>query len=131
RHPRKPGPLATLDLYDGEAIGTSGDYQRYFMLDGKRYCHIIDPRTGYPAQGVQAVTVIAPVGPRAGVLSDVASKPPFLAGTRGWRQAAKDMGISLALLVDEKGEVYLTSAMKQRLTFSPELSPLPILHVVP
>ncbi|MHB9118131.1 MAG: FAD:protein FMN transferase [Burkholderiales bacterium] len=131
RHPRKPGPLATLDLYDGEAIGTSGDYQRYFMLDGKRYCHIIDPRTGYPAQGVQAVTVIAPVGPRAGVLSDVASKPPFLAGTRGWRQAAKDMGISLALLVDEKGEVYLTSAMKQRLTFSPELSPPPILHVVP
>ena len=82
QHPRKPGPLATLELHDGEAIGTSGDYQRYFELDGKRYCHLIDPRTGYPVQGVQAVTVLTH-GTRAGVLSDAASKPLFIAGPDG------------------------------------------------
>ena len=60
QHPRKPGTLATLDLHDGEAIGTSGDYQRYFELDGKRYCHLIDPRTGHPAHGMQSVTVLIP-----------------------------------------------------------------------
>ena len=115
--PRKPGAIASLELRDGEAIGTSGDYQRYFELDGKRYCHIIDPRTGYPAQGVRAVTVLIPKGNHAGTLSDVASKPPFIAGVKGWREAAKAMGVESAMLIDERGEVYLTAAMKKRLEF--------------
>ena len=42
QHPRQPGPLATVELSDGEAIGTSGDYQRFFELDGKRYPHLLD-----------------------------------------------------------------------------------------
>jgi thiamine biosynthesis lipoprotein len=46
QHPRRAGALATVELNDGEAIGTSGDYQRYFELDGKRYPHLLDPRTG-------------------------------------------------------------------------------------
>ena len=117
QHPRKPGPIAMLDLPDGWAIGTSGDYQRYFELDGKRYCHIIDPRTGYPAQGVQAVTVIVPKGSLAGTLSDVASKPAFIAGVKGWRDAVQAMGVENAMLIDEHGEIYLTSSMKKRLDF--------------
>ena len=117
RHPRASGAIAELDLHDGEAIGTSGDYQRYFMLDGKRYCHIIDPRTGYPAQGVQAVTILIPRGGKAGALSDAASKPIFIAGTAGWREAAKNMGIGQAMLIDARGEIYLTAAMKSRLHF--------------
>ena len=117
RHPRKSGAIATLELNDGEAVGTSGDYQRYFDLGGKRYCHIIDPRTGYPAQGVQAATVLIPRGRNAGVLSDVASKPPFIAGKNGWRDAARKMGVETAMLIDDQGEVYLTAAMKKRITF--------------
>ncbi|HUW49887.1 MAG TPA: FAD:protein FMN transferase [Sulfuricella sp.] len=117
QHPRKPGAIASLALHDGEAIGTSGDYQRYFLLDGKRYCHIIDPRTGYPAQGVQAVTVIVPKGSMAGTLSDVASKPAFIAGVKGWRAAVKAMGVENAMLIDEHGEIYLTPSMRKRLDF--------------
>ena len=59
QHPRKAGTLATLDLRDGEAIGTSGDYQRYFEVGGQRYCHLIDPRSGWPASGMQSVTILA------------------------------------------------------------------------
>jgi thiamine biosynthesis lipoprotein len=117
QHPRHAGAIATLDLRDGEAIGTSGDYQRYFMLDGKRYCHIIDPRTGWPVQGVEAVTIVVPPGRLSGALSDAASKPLFISGVKGWREAAKQMGVAQAMLVDDRGEVYVTAAMKKRLTF--------------
>ncbi len=117
QHPRKPGALATLELQDGEAIGTSGDYQRYFEADGKRYCHVIDPRTGQPVPGVQAVTILTH-GVRAGVLSDAASKPLFVSGAAGWRTAAHKMQVNEALLVDNEGLVHLTAAMQKRLEFT-------------
>jgi thiamine biosynthesis lipoprotein len=117
QHPRKPGPLATLELLDGEAIGTSGDYQRYFELNGKRYCHLIDPRSGYPAQGVQAVTILTQ-GEHAGLLSDGPSKPIFIAGTQGWRAAAQQMQVSEALLIDAEGVVHITAALQKRLEFT-------------
>lgn len=117
QHPRKAGPLATLELHDGEAIGTSGDYQRYFEFGGKRYCHLIDPRSGRPVQGMQAVTVLTH-GARAGVLSDATSKPLFVSGTSGWRAAAQKMNLTEALLIDDSGTVHLTAAMQKRLEFT-------------
>ena len=116
QHPRKPGPIATLELNDGEAIGTSGDYQRYFELDGKRYCHIIDPRNGYPVQGVEAVTILTR-GSHAGLLSDAASKPLFIMGVKDWQAAARRMQLDDAMLIDGQGMVHLTEAMQKRLEF--------------
>jgi len=117
QHPRKSGALATLELHDGEAIGTSGDYQRYFMLGSVRNCHLINPRSGYPMQGVQAVTVLTR-GAHAGVLSDVASKPLFIAGVHGWRAAAAQMNLSEAMLVDGQGVVHLTTGLQKRIEFT-------------
>jgi len=121
QHPRKSGALASMDLHDGEAIGTSGDYQRYFMVGNVRYCHLIDPGSGYPVHGVQAVTVLTR-GPQAGVMSDVASKPLFISGTRGWRAKADAMalpdGIPEAMLVDAQGKVHITAALNKRLEFT-------------
>ena len=114
QHPRQPKPMATLDLQSGWAIGTSGDYQRYFEQDGKRYCHIIDPRNGHPAQGTQAVTVLIPPSPQAGVLSDVASKPIFLSAPDLREDAAKATGVEHYLVVDAEGKVTLSASMNQR-----------------
>ena len=122
QHPRKAGPLATLELQDGEAIGTSGDYQRFFEFGGKRYCHLIDPRTGQPQQGVQAVTVLTR-GLHAGVGSDVLSKPLFLAGTAAWVSVAKHMQVGEAMLIDDQGRIHLTAAMQKRLEFTVKQTP--------
>ena len=114
QHPREPRPLATLPLRDGEAIGTSGDYQRYFELDGVRYCHLIDPRTGQPARGTEAVTILITPRAHAGTLSDAASKPVYLGGER-WREYARRFGIDHALRVDAEGHIQVTQALRDRL----------------
>ena len=116
--PRGKGVLATIELADGEAIGTSGDYRRYFEIDGKRYSHIIDPRTGYPVPGVQSVTVLVPKQAGAGALSDAASKPIFIEGPGGWKEAAARMGVSCAMLVDTDGVVHVTRELSARIRVS-------------
>lgn len=71
-HPRKPGAIiATFRLGNG-ALTTSGDYLRYFDFGGVRYCHILNPRTGWPVSYWQSATVIAPQCSQAGQASSVA-----------------------------------------------------------
>ncbi len=83
RHPRADGTLAGVELKSG-ALATSGDYERYMDIAGRRYCHLLDPRSGWPVQHWQSVSVIAPVCLAAGALSTVAmlkgpDAPAFLA----------------------------------------------------
>lgn len=70
--PRRKGQLvATIPVSRG-ALATSGDYERYFELDGTRYCHVLDPRTGYPVMHWASVTVLAPMAIVAGSFSTIA-----------------------------------------------------------
>jgi thiamine biosynthesis lipoprotein len=114
QHPRQPGTLATLDLRDGEAIGTSGDYQRYFEAGGRRYSHLIDPRSGRPAAGMQSVTILVS-GKGAGTRSDALSKPLFIDGAARLADNAARLGVGTYLAVDAAGQIHLSPAMKARL----------------
>jgi len=114
QHPRKAGTLATLDLLDGEAIGTSGDYQRYFETGGRRYCHVIDPRSGWPATGMQSVTILLR-GARAGTRSDALSKPLFIDGVTQLADHAARLGIRDYLAVDASGKTHRSSTLAARL----------------
>lgn len=114
QHPRRAGTLATLDLNDGEAIGTSGDYQRFFEADGRRYSHLIDPRTGMPAAGMQSVTILMH-GPRAGTRSDALSKPLFIDGPAQLAENAARLGVDAYLAVDAAGRRHVSPAMAARL----------------
>ena len=72
KHPRKEGKtIAAVELVDG-AVATSGDYERFFELDGRRYCHILDPRSGMPVAYWQSVSVVAPLCIVAGSCSTMA-----------------------------------------------------------
>lgn len=72
QHPRHTGQLlATIPLSQG-GLATSGDYERYFELDGQRYCHVLDPRTGMPVTHWQSVSVIAPLAVVAGNCTTIA-----------------------------------------------------------
>jgi len=128
QHPRQPGPLATVKLADGEAIGTSGDYQRYFELDGQRFPHLLDPRSARPATHTQAVTVLIPAGTQSGTLSDALSKPIFIAGPGQWRELARKLDTAQVLRVDADGSIEVTGALHQRLEF---VSKPPKMAIIP
>lgn len=119
RQPRGSGVLASVEPRDGEAVFTSGDYERFFLWEGTRYHHIIDPRTGFPARGVRSVTVIHP---DAG-LADAAATALFVAGPGDWPGVAEDLGVNLVMLVDDEGTVHLTPAMRERLELVAEPRP--------
>ncbi|MES2019100.1 MAG: FAD:protein FMN transferase [Pseudomonadota bacterium] len=115
QNPRGDGTLASIALHDNEAMGTSGDYQRYFVKDGKRHPHIIDPRSGNTVDLVASVTIITSGGLDAGLRSDGNSKPLFITGPEHWESMARQMGMKEVLLVDASKRFLMTDAMRARL----------------
>ena len=115
RHPRQPGVLASVELEGDDSVFTSGDYERYFEVDGKRYHHIIDPRTGYPADTATSVTVIHTDAATA----DAAATALFVAGPDAWVAIARRMGIRYVMLIDTDGVIHMNPAMQARIRFEP------------
>jgi thiamine biosynthesis lipoprotein len=99
QNPRQSGKtIAHLPVMSG-ALTTSGDYERYIEVDGKRYCHILNPKTGYPVQYWQSVSVLAPVAIAAGSYATIAMLMQEQA--EAWLQ---ECGLAY-LLVDARGQV--------------------------
>tara|TARA_B100001559_G_scaffold78387_1_gene65070 strand:- start:937 stop:1839 length:903 start_codon:yes stop_codon:yes gene_type:complete len=63
--------IASIDIYSG-GLATSGDYKRYFIYEGKRYSHILNPKTGFPCAGLRAVSVAANLCTVAGSIATIA-----------------------------------------------------------
>jgi thiamine biosynthesis lipoprotein len=95
RDPQTGGIWGTLELHD-EGVATSGNYQKFFMKDGVRYHHLIDPKTGMPSRGASSVTVLA----RDGVLADGYATAMFVLGPVKGLPIAQKLGIE-ALWFDE------------------------------
>ncbi|MCC6206608.1 MAG: FAD:protein FMN transferase [Gammaproteobacteria bacterium] len=119
RNPAQPGIIASLEMDGDESVHTSGNYERFFDYQGKRYHHILDPRSGYPAEGVLSVTVVH----RDGTFADAADDALFIAGVSGWKEIARRMGATQVMLIDADMTVHITPQLADRLRM--EIDPPP------
>lgn len=102
--------IAKIRLKD-QAISTAGDYERFFLGDGKRYHHLLDPKTGYPAELSRSVSVIA----RKGVISDGFDNAVFILGPEKGMKLVREMGVD-AMIIDSNGTIHMTDAIKEYIT---------------
>ncbi len=114
--PREPSRyFASVELPDGGAVVTSGDYEKFFFLKGKRYHHIIDPDTGFPARGTVSVTVLA----RTATLADALATGVFVLGPEeGMKMLENDPALE-GIVVDENLKATVSSGLKSRVDLRP------------
>ncbi|MDP5082549.1 MAG: FAD:protein FMN transferase [Winogradskyella sp.] len=92
--------FALLPITNG-AVVTSGDYEKYVNFNGKRYTHIIDPRTGYPATGIISVTVFAPKAE----LADALATSVFVMGKEAGLDRINQLPAIECIIIDDKGNI--------------------------
>ncbi len=102
--------FATIELRDA-SLATSGDYERYFEIEGVRYHHILDPRTGWPARGVRSVTVLSPDA----TLADALATALMVLGIERGLEVASGYRYLEAVFVDDAGRVHATAGIQARI----------------
>ena len=107
RHPRESDQVLAVIPLSNTCVMTSGDYERFFELGGKRYHHILDPRTGSPSTGCMSATV---TGPDAAFCDAIATAMCVLGPKEGLELIEKLPRVE-ALLVDLNGETHVSSGL--------------------
>jgi len=113
RDPRGQGPndyFAMIDVTD-HAFSTAGDYERAFVKDGKRWHHIIDPRTGYPARASRSVTVWA----KDAFVADGIDDAIFILGPEKGLSICEELEDCGAVVVDEKNKVWVSKRLESKI----------------
>jgi len=113
RDPRGPrDSYFALAEVEDRTFSTSGDYERFVIKDGKRYHHIIDPATGYPATGVRSVTIMA----KDGITAEGLSKIVFIWGPERGMKLIESLPDVDAVVVDAQNHVTVSKGLKDKLT---------------
>ena len=107
--------MGVLHLSETACVSTSGDYEKYFMQDGKKYHHILDPTTGYPAESdLTSVTVVCRQGEKTdGLLSDGLSTACFVLGKEKGMQLLEQYGAG-GIFIDKENQVYVTGNLEDQ-----------------
>jgi FAD:protein FMN transferase len=106
--------LARISTSD-TAIVTSGDYEKFFIYQGKRYHHIFNPKDGFPAEGCQSVTILY----KDGMTADALATTIFVLGPeKGYSLCQRLEGVD-CLIVDQGGNIITSPGLKDRISFGP------------
>lgn len=115
------GDLGQLDLHANEALFSSGNFNKFRVAPtGSRWGHVLNPRTGKPAQGSAAVVVLH----NDPVLADAASSALMAAGPGNFKKLVTRMKLACAMMVTEENELLITTQMKKRMVFFRDPVPL-------
>ena len=102
RHPRRLNEIYKIIELDDRAVATSGDYENYFVKNGERYHHILNPETGYPVKDIVSVTVVA----KDCITADLLSTAIFVLGKeKGLRLANKMENVDALIVYEEGGKL--------------------------
>lgn len=105
QHPRDIKEIIKILELGNITVATSGDYEQYFEVEGKRYHHILNPKTGYPSNGVQSVSIIN----ESNTFADGLATAVFILGKEKGLQLIESLKNTDAMIIDEKGEVSFSS----------------------
>lgn len=115
KDPRGEGILGYVEVEDLAVMG-SGDYERFFIKNGKRYHHIFNPKTGYPTEGVQSVILIY----SDPVLAQAWTKIPFIMGPEEGLKRLEKIPNMEVIIITESGKKLYSSGLKHSLNFIKE-----------
>ncbi len=102
--------IARMPIED-HAFSTAGDYERGFVLGGKRYHHIIDPKTGYPATASRGVTIFAP----SAFLADAIDDAVFILGPKKGMALVDSFPDCATVIVDAHNQVWMSKSLEGKL----------------
>ena len=115
QHPRESEKIIARISISDAAIATSGDYEKFFIHQGRRYHHILNPKDGFPAEGCQSVSIIY----KKGILADALATAVFVLGTeKGYSLSQRLEGVN-CLIIDKEGKNILSPNLKDRISFTP------------
>ncbi len=109
QHPREINSIIKKIKLDGYTVATSGDYEQYFEVDGIRYHHILDPKSGYPSRGLQSVTIIN----KSNTFADGLATAVFVMGKDKGIKLIESLNDTEGMIIDSTGKIFYSSGFEK------------------
>lgn len=109
QHPRDERDIIAVVKLDNNSVATSGDYEQFFEVDGIRYHHILNPKNGFPAKGLQSVTIIN----QSNTFADALATAVFVMGKDEGIKLIESLDDTEGMIVDRNGKIFYSSGFEK------------------
>lgn len=109
QHPRDERDIIAAVKLNNNSVATSGDYEQFFEVDGIRYHHILNPESGYPAKGLQSVTIIN----QSNTFADALATAVFVMGKDKGMMLIENLDDTEAMIIDDEGKIFYSGGFEK------------------